>query len=327
MLDADYIGAHEGTSLIQLPSMFVHNYKMIYVMGFYPAAIQSHAEIFANAPKDCLKVIQWIGTDVYQLRNKFNWEEIKYIRDNILKHIDVQLCNCEWLEEELAELGIKSHRVYMPIVGEFNPQPLPEKFTVGIYYSNSNPMHNEKFLIDVAKSMPDIDFKFFGGSEKAHEGNIEFLGWADINEVIKKCSATVRMTVHDGYPHIPIQFLLSGRQAIVNTPMPFMHQILKKVDQNTCSEVKVLLTEKIRSIKRNIDSKENKENILKGGVYYRNITAPDNYKKIIYNILGKGKTFMFHDERIINGETKEKYNGIDSSKTPCVGCGLPEQGV
>ena len=83
LLEADYMGRHKDSNLCQIPSMFKHDYKMIYIMGFYPLTINDHANIFANTPKDCLKVVQWIGTDVYQLRTRFNWEQLKFIRDNI----------------------------------------------------------------------------------------------------------------------------------------------------------------------------------------------------------------------------------------------------
>jgi glycosyltransferase involved in cell wall biosynthesis len=302
VLDADYIGSHQGTTLCQLPSMFENKYKMIYAMGFYPAALENHAKIFANAPKDCLKVIQWIGTDVYQLRNGFNWETIKYIRDKILKHIDVQLCNSEFLEGELGELGIKAHKVYMPLCEEIpEDMPLPEKFTVGIYYSDTNPMHNEDFLMDVAKSMPDIDFKFFGGSKQATEENIEYLPFVGIKDAIKMCSMNVRISVHDGFPHTPIHFLLGGRQVLTNFKMPCMEYIKLDMNREDYGKAKVELTEKIREIKKS----PKQENIDRGRVYYKEIMDKEAYKKIIYTILDKGKDFIFKEESDGIGGNKE----------------------
>ena len=314
ILDADYIGAHQGSSLIQMPSMFPHTYRMIYLMGFYPLAIYDHVNLFEHMQKDSLKVIQWIGTDVWQLRNKFSWEQIKYIRDKILKHIDIQLCNSDFLENELGELGIKAHCVHMPLVGEFNPVPLPKKFTIGVYYSATNPMHNQEFMVDIAKSMPDIEFKFFGGGEQAREENIEFLRWVDIHDIIRQCSMNVRISVHDGYPQLPIQFLLSGRQVITNFNMPHMHYFPYKLSKENYGECKVKLIEKIREVKRNINSKGNKTLLKRGDIYYRNITNPDNYKKIIYDILDKGKTFMFKDEQILVRNNKENGDGTYRSK-------------
>jgi len=261
--------------------MFENDYKMIYLMGFYPLAAENHARIFAGFKG--LKVIQWIGTDVYQLRTGFNWETIKYIRDKILKHIDIQLCNSESLQRELAEFGINADKVYMPLCEDIPDLPLPEKFTIGVYYSDTNPMHNEDFMLDVAKSMPDIDFKFFGGSKIAKEENIEYLPFLPITEVLQMCSMNVRITVHDGFPHTPIHFLLAGRQVLTNFEMPHMEYI----DINTAVEdygkAKVRLVEKIREIKKN----PNPERIEAGRVYYREIMNKDNFKNIIYSLLEK----------------------------------------
>lgn len=260
-------------------------------MGFYPLTINDHAQLFANMPKDCLKVIQWIGTDVYQLRTRFNWESIKYMRDNVLKHIDVQLCNSEQLEKELGEVGIKAHKVYMPITNNFEVTNLPEKFTVGVYYSATNPMHNEDLLVDVAKSMPDIEFKFFGGGKKGKEENIEYLGWTEIKEIIKQCSINVRITVHDGFPHIPIQFMLSGRQVIANFDMPWVEHIKLQLNEENYAKSKMELIEKIRKVKKNPDPKR-----IDGAMtYYKEILDPAKFKEIIYTILKKGKDWIFND--------------------------------
>jgi len=181
----------------------------------------------------------------------------------------------------------------MPLIGDFKPVPLPEKFTVGIYYSDTNPMHNIELLIDIAAAMPDIEFKFFGGSRCSREGNIEYIPWKNIHDIIKQCSINVRFTVHDGFPHVPIQFLLSGRQVITNSNMPYMHHFDYKLNKDNYADCKVKLIAKIREVKKNIGDKDN---IEKGSVYYKNITDPEGYKKIIYNILEKGKSFMFEDD-------------------------------
>jgi glycosyltransferase involved in cell wall biosynthesis len=293
VLDADYFGVHPNTSLVQIPSMFEHKYKMIYLMGFYPLAAENHAKIFVNAPKDCLKVVQWIGTDVWQLRTGFNWETLKYVRDKVLKHIDIHLCNSDFLEKELGEVGIKAHKVYMPLCEDIPEDlPLPEKFTVGIYYSDSNPMHNEEFLLDVAKSMPDIDFKFFGGGKKAKEENIEYLPFVNIKDAIKMCSMNLRISVHDGFPQTPIHFLLGGRQVLTNFEMPHMEYIDLNVNRDDYGKAKVQLVEKIRQIKKN----PNPEHITAGRVYYKQILDKANYKKIIYTILEKGRDFIWNPQ-------------------------------
>ena len=84
ILDCRYIGSHHGSNLIQLPSQFDFGYKVVILQGFFPEAIENHLKAF---PKNSKKIINWIGSDVWQLRNRFNWEHIKNIRDNVLSHI------------------------------------------------------------------------------------------------------------------------------------------------------------------------------------------------------------------------------------------------
>ncbi len=285
LLGADYLGRHQNSNMCQIPSMFENEYKMIYVMGFYPLNINDHANIFTNCKKDCLKVVQWIGTDVFQLRTRFNWEQLKFIRDKILSHIDIHLCNSEFLEKELREIGIDAERIYMPLIQKPHLMPFPEKFTVGVYYSDSNPMHNEEFLLDIAKSMPDIDFKFFGGSKRAVEDNIEYMEWKNIEEVIKQCSINIRISVHDGFPHTPIQFLMAGREVITNFEMPHTHYIPMQVDNESYGEDKVKLMKKIREVKSGLKKKIDK----KAMTYYNAITDPQKYKMLIEGLLKRGK--------------------------------------
>ena len=293
VLEADYIGCHRGSSLIQTPAMYENRYGMIYVMGFYPITIKDHAALFANSRKDCLKVIQWIGTDVHQMRTRFNWETIKYLRENVYKHIDVQLCNSLHLRTELAEMGFNAHVVHMPLCEEIKPSPLPKKFTVGVYYSDTNPMHNEVFMMDVAKSMPDIDFIFFGGSKQAKEENIEYVPFTNINDIIARCSMNLRITVHDGFPHTPIHFMLAGRQVITNVDMPYSNFMDINIDNETYGESKVAVIEKIRAVRTGKEGGDLDE--AKG--YYIELMDPVKYKNIIYDILKRGKHYIFSDER------------------------------
>ena len=78
------------------------------------------------------------------------------------------------------------------------------------------------FVLDVAKSMPDIKFKFFGSMRKEKVAdNIEMCGKIkpeNMVDFINSCSMNLRFTRHDGYPQLPIQFLLCGRKALVSCP-------------------------------------------------------------------------------------------------------------
>ena len=102
-------------------------------------------------------------------------------------------------------------------------------FTVGIYCSdtpNMNGLEGElthmNIVMDIARSMPDIKFKLFGTmrKEKVYD-NVEMCGKInpeDMNDFINSCSMNLRFTRHDGFPQLPIQFLLCGRKALVSCP-------------------------------------------------------------------------------------------------------------
>jgi hypothetical protein len=113
-------------------------------------------------------------------------------------------------------------------MGQYHSRILPKDFTVGVYCSDSPNMNGLEgemsylsMVLDIARSMPDIKFKFFGSMRKETTGNIEMCGKIPedkMTEFINSCSMNLRFTRHDGYPQLPIQFLLCGRKALVSCP-------------------------------------------------------------------------------------------------------------
>ena len=178
---------------------------------------------------------------------------------------------------------------------------LPDAFTVGVYYSDDANMNyfnparptddndgrsNTHLLFEVAKAMPTVKFKFFGGMLKQKEANMEFCGkipYENMPEFIKSCSMIVRPTVHDGFPHLPIQFLLSGRSALVSYPakdMPYTQKLsfglAEKFSENIAE-----LCDKIYKIRDN-GILYKYEEIEK---YYRDLLDVDTYRKNIQGLV------------------------------------------
>lgn len=281
VLDADYK---------QMPSEKPHEYKMILLQGFYPYAGPAHRMVFANAPQDCLKVINWIGTDVFQLRElKFN--QTKQFVKALNQNIDHHFCNCPWLRQELLECGINAETVYQPMdLSDYNIAPLPEEPTVGIYFTESNPMHNIEFLIDVASAMPDIRFKFFGGFvEMPAEKNVQYVGRIkNMPEFIKTCTMNVRVTVHDGFPMTPVQFAMMGRQCITNSDMPYMHRYSEEISDRNYLNAKAVLINMIRAV---IKMKRPEKELNELRAHYKKLLDPDHYKSVMYDVLEKGRAW------------------------------------
>lgn len=241
MLKADYVGPAKDSRRTVFPVNYqFDNWKGTYMVGCFNEpfeALENHLSVMVGK-----KIIHFIGTDVHQLYHAHSGASILAIRDEF-KSIGAKLfANSPRMVRELQEFGFDVELLYTPIynIEQYKPTKLPEKFTVGVYFSSSNPMHmmecedpghpsNIPLVTDVARSMPDVKFLYFGGEmkykpediEKNVPSNIEFAGRVnddEISKIIDRCSMIVRSTIHDGFPQLPIQFMLSGRQALVSCP-------------------------------------------------------------------------------------------------------------
>lgn len=207
------------------PSFKPHEYKLVYLLGFYtkedpqvPYVTQYHLQTFDhNKGKN---VIHWIGTDVFQLRWNCSFEKIKQLKKWFKDNNIIHLCECDWIQDELKEVGIDAKIVPIPPKTLFKPLPLPEEFSVAIYSPKST-LYNEELMMEVVRSMPDVKFYFFGDADRKGERgeNYEHLGYIDFAEWMPKFSANLRVTVHDGLPLTPLQFMTAGRNVITNWPL------------------------------------------------------------------------------------------------------------
>jgi hypothetical protein len=92
---------------------------------------------------------------------------------------------------------------------------------VAVYENPTQNLYYNDLMEQVARSLPDIQFYFFGDETKKgrKEKNIEHLGWIDLKEWMPKFSCNLRVTIHDGLPLTPLQFLTAGRYVISTTPL------------------------------------------------------------------------------------------------------------
>lgn len=297
MLNADYVGPSKDSKRAIYPVNYqFDNWLGTYIVGFYNdpiSALDNHL-LAAHGDK---KIIHFIGTDVFQLITTHNSEALKAIRNRLSKEDVSVLVNGPRLRDELAEIGIKAKLVYTPIfnIEKYkNLNKKPEKFTVGIYYSDTNPMHgidghggrsNLPLLLDIAHSMPDIHFKFFGGQAIEKNNNIEFCGRIqeeNMVEFINSCDMNLRATIHDGFPQLPIQFMLCGKHALVSAPdeeLKYAHKLSfeEVVDYE---EAKSEIINKIYEI--SILPELNSEHVFG---YYNALMSEDVFKNEVYKCL------------------------------------------
>jgi hypothetical protein len=200
-----------------MPSFKPHNYKMVYLLGFYPEKAQFHMDVFQrNKGKN---VIHWIGTDILQMHWNCSFQKLKSLRKFFKDNKVIHLCEADFTQKELAELGIKAKVVPIPPKKLYEYMPLPDEFSVGIYAPSSD-LYNEELMMEVVRSLPDVKFYFFGNKDRKDKGeNWEHLGYIDMDEWLPKMSCNLRVTVHDGLPITPLQFLTAGRNVVTNTPL------------------------------------------------------------------------------------------------------------
>lgn len=233
MLGADYVGPVPGSMRELFPcNLMFDSWKALYLVGMFNDPIEAVNNHFGIIPANYRRIIHWIGTDVWQLLNCHSFKQIELIANALKKSNAVMFANSKTLSNELSQVGIFAETLHSPI---FEPEKYscvapPDDFTVAVYYSDTANLNawdgaggrsNIPFILDVARSMPTIKFKFFGGMAKGISDNIEQVGRIPSDkmpEFIGSCSMILRSTIHDGFPQLPIQFLFSGRRALVSCP-------------------------------------------------------------------------------------------------------------
>ena len=217
ILDADYS---------PMPSFKEHLYKIVYLLGFFtqedpnnPGLVtRSHMATFER--NKGTNIVHWIGSDIMQLRWNNSFEKIKALKEWFEEKKIVHLCEAEFTQKELAEVGINARIVPLPPQKLYEPMDLPEEFSVAIY-NNRSAVYKQELMESVVRSMPDVKFYFFGNDEtKGEKGtNFEHLGFVDLDKWLPKFSCNLRVTLHDGLPLTPLQFLTAGRNVVTNVPI------------------------------------------------------------------------------------------------------------
>lgn len=158
-------------------------------------------------------VMHWVGTDVIlaQMAYKTGAVDVDLIQKT--KH----LCEVNWIQQELLEVGIQAEIAQIACFEDELPAPprLPEKFLILSYMGKSR----EKFygidkLIELAQSFPDIPIRIAGisGYSEPLPPNIHLLGWVkDMATEYHNCVLYLRLPEHDGLAFSVLEALSYGR--------------------------------------------------------------------------------------------------------------------
>lgn len=273
------------------PRMLPNDYKAIYLLGMFPESVQNHVQLFIDGrfqkPRDCQYIIHWIGTDVLHMRTMMPYIQAKNIRLMFEKRNVINLFQSEQNAEEMRELGFKGEVLPLPVLNEFERLSLPEKFTVAVYdHDGVDQKWHKMIVMELTKAMPDVEFIFFGNKNAVgKERNTEWLGRVPIQTAIKKASCLLRLTVHDGYPVAPIEFLFSGRKSILNIPdMKYMNYLdLGIVCDERIVEIKQMVYREIRKVHDNPMMTDDEFNEAK--LHYETMLSPVTFKHKLEEML------------------------------------------
>lgn len=308
MLNADYAGLMNSEGGIFPINLQYPQWTHTYMVGCFNSpvsALVNHLNVMVGK-----KILHFIGTDVFQLMEKHNWTKLQLIKDRLEQECAILLSNSKILKKEMKDMGIDTKLVYTPLYKpeRFVRTALPEDFTVAVYYSDTRNMNffnvqgdpldnndgesNMYLLWEVVKAMPHVKFKFFGGKAKFKTENAEFVGRVPnekMGEFINSCSAILTCTLHNSLPHLPLQFMLAGRQSIDNLQTPELNftNKLSFTDilhfENCKDEIinKVQQVYKKQKMNKSVEKKVNK--------LVFDIMSVENYRKEIDTIMKGNK--------------------------------------
>jgi hypothetical protein len=283
-----------------------HNYKAIYLIGCYTGKDKnfSNLSVFRGATKECVKIIHWVGADIYWLRN-LTFEEVKFLMPKMKKQVDYHLVECEQMRQEMADYGLETKIV--PIAPIYQPDilPLPDTFSVAIMKTEKSDFDKYcgDLMDEVMAALPNINFKVFGdGKCKRNLANVENMGYVKMEAIIPRCSAFLRIVRHDGMMMAANQFVMAGRVAITNLKMPYMEYIDTQVNKDnwdkfgggfnafTYPETKAKIIEKILEVKETSKPKMSIADGVElnwteeGSKYYRDLLNKEKFKKEILSL-------------------------------------------
>ncbi len=276
-----------------------HDYDAVISMGYYVDTQQvGPSSIFENLKEGAKKIVYWIGTDVLQLSNR-SFKAVKEYKNRLAKHINHQFTNAPWLQEELKGMGIDAELLYCPIdVNNYEITPYPKEFTIAFYRQNIdvqlNPIYNEDFMLEVANALPDVKFKFFGGTVPNYISmlpkNVEYLGTVPeykMKELIDSTSAIVRLTRHDGFPATIAEWIMSGRKALCNLEdMPLADYVpFTSLDYKYVQEKEAVI-EAIRKLQEEC-KKVDKDEQEKAREFYGELLAPQTFVERINEVVNE----------------------------------------
>jgi glycosyltransferase involved in cell wall biosynthesis len=207
-------------------------------VGFRPGATTWRGRMFdalwavlrAANPR-ARAVHYWQGTDVLH-----NLEDLRAgrLRPGPMARAgrDRHWAVAPWLVEELAELGLDSSFIALPISmeGLQAPERLPFPFTVLTYIPDFRwEFYDGPSIYRAAQALPEIQFEVIGGEGAWVErplANLCFFGWQrDVRPFLDRATVVLRLVRHDGVAQTVREAMEAGRPVIYSQTLPWVTMV------------------------------------------------------------------------------------------------------
>lgn len=202
-------------------------------MGYRPGGPSWRGRIF-DGLWACLRTLNprakgihyWIGTDVL---NTLEDSRAGVLRAGPMKRAqgDLHWADAPWLVEELAEVGLQSRYIALPVpLNDVQPpERLPAPFTVLTYIPDRRyDFYDGSSIYQAALNLPGVRFEVIGGSGTwvpSPLPNLVFFGWQeDVRPFLARASVAIRLVRHDGMGGTIREALEAGLYAIYSQRMP-----------------------------------------------------------------------------------------------------------
>jgi hypothetical protein len=205
----------------------------------------------------CKKMlITFSGSDVISLRKMKKKDRNKLILS--LENKGYKFAsNGNFLKEEMEQMydfKNKIEIIKLPSPHSFDVMhKMPDKFSVGIYMSQKNPIfYGYNVILEVMKELEDIDFYFYSGKgyipskEELSLNNFKYSKKAvsDMSGFLKKISCGVRVTDHDAACMSAVEYNMAGRWFIFNHEMRHCSKLSQKPSKEEVIEMILKIKEK-----------------------------------------------------------------------------------
>jgi len=171
------------------------------------------------------KIIMWIGTDIWQMRNFAGFETLKQRKETWEKEGWISIVGDQNAHDKLKEIGFDSQIIYYPPAHPFEVLPLPKQVAVGVYEAEGDPDFKYKngHIYELAKKYPKVKFYFYGDESKKglKKKNVEHLGWIDMSTLMPKLTMHIELTLTGGIGSGGVEYLMAGRQVITDVDEPY----------------------------------------------------------------------------------------------------------